>query len=72
MLSGEEKKRLYRAVVHPDVAQSAPLIMPAMVAQQFAEHILDAVEGRKVFDAELLRWVRDDDAAPQIHVGEAQ
>ena len=48
MLSDEEKKRLYRAVVHPDVAQSAPLIMPAMVAQQFAEHILDAVEGRKV------------------------
>ena len=72
MLSDEEKKRLYRAVVHPDVAQSAPLIMPAMVAQQFAEHILDAVEGRKVCDAELLRGERDDDAAPQIHVGEAQ
>ncbi len=70
MLSDEEKTNLYRAVVHPDVAQSAPLIMPAMVAQQFAEHILDAVEGRKVFDTESLRWVRGDGAAPQIHVGE--
>lgn len=67
-LSEEQTKRLLQAVVFPDVAQAAPLMMPEPIARQFAAHILDAVEGRKHYVEEEHRWERSDDAAPAMHL----
>lgn len=67
-LSEEQTKRLLQAVVFPDVAQEAPLMMPEPIARQFAAHILDAVEGRKWYVEEEHRWERSDDAAPAMRL----
>ncbi len=66
-LSTEQKRRLLQAVVFPDVAQQAPLMMPEPIARQYAAHILDAVEGRKTYIEDEHRWERSEDAAPAMH-----
>lgn len=66
-LSEEQTKRLLQAVVFPDVAQQAPLMMPEPIARQYAAHILDAVEGRKTYIEDEHRWERSEDAAPAMH-----
>lgn len=67
-LTEEQTRRLLQAVVFPDVAQAAPLMMPEPIARQFAAHILDAVEGRKQYVEEGHRWERAEDAAPAMHL----
>lgn len=67
-LSEEQTRRLLQAVVFPDVAQAAPLMMPEPIARQLAAHILDAVEGRKQYVEEEHRWERSVDASPAMHL----
>ena len=55
-LSEEQTRRLLQAVVFPDVAQVAPLMMPEPIAREFAAHIIDAVEGRKTFYQDTMQW----------------
>ena len=67
-LTEEQTRRLLQAVVFPDVAQQAPLMMPEPIARQFAAHIIAAIEGRKTYIAEEHHWERADDAAPAMHI----